>query len=320
MESAQDSPTARALRTLELLQRRPGSTADDLAANLGVSDRAARRYVAILREAGIVVDSVRGPGGGYRLGPSLRPPPLVFTAAETIGLVMAVLDGQHAAADPEDPVGRAVGKLIAALPANVARPAAVLRAHAVAAPARWRPRPHPDVTSRLVEAIAAQRRVHLSYRPSSGRAFEVDADPWAVVVRGGVWYLLCHVIDRDAVRSYRVDRIEGVRQLNVEAVIPDDLDPVAALERHLGLGWPYLVHVEFDAPLADVAPYLSGPMGRARELDGGARCELVGTTNQPDGYAGERLAGIPFPCRVIGGPELRAAVAALGARLSAAAV
>ena len=63
--TADDSPTARALHTLELLQDAPGLTADRLAARLGVSERAARRYVGILREAGIPVESVRGPYGGY---------------------------------------------------------------------------------------------------------------------------------------------------------------------------------------------------------------------------------------------------------------
>ena len=46
------SPTARALLALELLQGSPGITADRLADKLGVSERAARRYVGILREAG----------------------------------------------------------------------------------------------------------------------------------------------------------------------------------------------------------------------------------------------------------------------------
>jgi DNA-binding IscR family transcriptional regulator len=39
----------------------PGITADRLAHKLGVSERAARRYVGILREAGIPIESVRGP-------------------------------------------------------------------------------------------------------------------------------------------------------------------------------------------------------------------------------------------------------------------
>lgn len=89
------SPTARALRALEILQSRTaGVTADELAASLGVTERAARRYVGILREAGIPVHSTRGPHGGYRLGRGTRLPPVLFTQSEALGLVMAVLDGQ----------------------------------------------------------------------------------------------------------------------------------------------------------------------------------------------------------------------------------
>ena len=62
------SPTSRALLAFELVQGSPGITADRLADKLGVSERAARRYVGVLREAGIPIESVRGPYGGYRLG------------------------------------------------------------------------------------------------------------------------------------------------------------------------------------------------------------------------------------------------------------
>jgi predicted DNA-binding transcriptional regulator YafY len=46
---ADASPTGRALRALELMQAQPGITAAQLAAQLGVTERPARRYVAILR-------------------------------------------------------------------------------------------------------------------------------------------------------------------------------------------------------------------------------------------------------------------------------
>src|SRR6187401_1240253 len=122
-----ESPTARALLALELMQSSPGITADRLGDKLGVSERAARRYVGILREAGIPIDSVRGPYGGYRAGRGLRLPPMVFSATEALGLVMAALDGHHAASDPSDPVGSALGKLIRALPEPVAAHAETVR-------------------------------------------------------------------------------------------------------------------------------------------------------------------------------------------------
>ena len=85
--------TVAALLALELLQSRPGITAEQLGERLGVTERAARRYVGILREAGIPVESTRGPYGGYRVGRGLRLPPLMFSASEALALVMAVLDG-----------------------------------------------------------------------------------------------------------------------------------------------------------------------------------------------------------------------------------
>ena len=115
------SPTGRALRALDLLQAQPGITGGQLAAQLDVTERAARRYITILREAGIPVESTRGPYGGYRVGRGIRLPPLVFTATEALGLVMAVLDGSHAASDADDPVGAALGKIIRVLPENVGR-------------------------------------------------------------------------------------------------------------------------------------------------------------------------------------------------------
>src|SRR3954468_23116876 len=117
--STESSPTSRALLALEALQDSPGITAERLGRRLGVTSRAARRYVEILREADIPVESVRGPEGGYRLGRGVRPPPLRFGPDEALGLVMAALDGQHDAADAEGPVGRALGKLLAALPRSV---------------------------------------------------------------------------------------------------------------------------------------------------------------------------------------------------------
>ena len=104
------------------------------------------------REAGIPVESVRGPYGGYRLGRGLRLPPLVFSAAEALGLVMAVLDGRHAAAESEDPIGSGLGKIIRALPVSVGRQAATMQEHVRAVPDRWS-RPDSAITSALVEAV-----------------------------------------------------------------------------------------------------------------------------------------------------------------------
>jgi hypothetical protein len=65
-----------------------------------------------------------------------------------------------------------------------------------------------------------------------------------------------------------------------------------------------------------VRPWIRPTLGDLRELPDG-RCELVGSTSNAEAYAGEWLAGVPFSFTVVGGEELRAAVAVVAARLTA---
>jgi predicted DNA-binding transcriptional regulator YafY len=311
------SPTARALLALELIQGSPGITADRLAGKLGVTDRAARRYVGILREAGIPVESARGPYGGYRIGRGLRLPPLVFSATEALGLVMAVLDGHHDAGDPASLVGGALGKIMRALPAPVAAQAEAVRRATAPAPDRAAARPDPETTTALVQACSERRRVRLGYRSEAGTEWVSEVDPWAVVVRHGRWYLLCHSRTANARRAYRIDRARGVEVLGATFTPPAGLDPVAMLEDHLAAGWEYAAEVLIDAPAAAVAGCLPRALG-ALTPDGDQACRLTGSTSNPAWYA-EQLAAIRAPFRIVGCPELRAAARDLGNRLAAAA-
>jgi predicted DNA-binding transcriptional regulator YafY len=310
------SPTARALLTLQLVQGSPGITADRLAGKLGVSERAARRYVGILREAGIPIDSLRGPYGGYRLGRGVRLPPLMFSAAEALGLVMAVLDGHHDASDPTDPVGAALGKLMQALPEPVAAQAEAIRRTTAPAPDRAAARPDPGTTTALVQACSDHRRVRLGYRSEAGSEWVTEVDPWAVVVRHGRWYLLCRSHTADARRAYRIDRVRAVEMLDDTFRPPADLDPVATLEEHLAVGWEYDAEVVIDASFDTVARCLPRAVGRLEPLDAGTS-RLVGSTSNPVWYA-EQLAAIPASYRIVGCPELQQAARVLGERLLAA--
>jgi len=311
------SPTARALLALELVQGSPGITADRLADKLGVSERAARRYVGILREAGIPIDSVRGPYGGYRVGRGLRLPPLMFSASEALGLVMAVLDGHHDAGDPTDPVGSALGKIVRALPEPVAAQAEAVRRATAPAPDRAAVRPDPATTTTLVQACSNRRRVRVDYRSEAGSEWVVEVDPWAVVVRHGRWYLLCRTHPKGARRAYRVDRVRGVEVLDDTFSPPADLDPVAMLEENLAAGWEYDVEIVVDAPVEVVGRCVPRTLGRLEPLDA-ETSRLVGSTSNPWWYA-EQLAAVPASYRIVGGPELRGAARAVGRRMLAAA-
>ena len=310
------SPTARALLALELIQSSPGITAERLADKLGVSERAARRYVGILREAEIPIESTRGPYGGYRVGRGLRLPPLVFSATEALGLVMAVLDGHHEAGDPADPVGSALGKIVRALPESVAAQAEAVRRTTAPAPDRAAVRPDSGTTTALVQACSQHRLVRLDYRSEAGSEWVAQVEPWAVVVRHGRWYLLCRVPAKDTLRAYRVDRVRGVELLEDTFTPPPDLDAVAKLEDHLAVGWEYAAEVVIDAPFDVVARCVPRALGKLEAVDD-QTSRLTGTTGNPYWYA-ERLAVLPAPFRVVGGVELRETTRVLGERLLAA--
>jgi predicted DNA-binding transcriptional regulator YafY len=317
------SPTARALLALEAIQNTPGITAQRLGDRLGVTERAARRYVAILREAGLPVESVSGPYGGYQVGRGMRLPPLTFSAAEAAGLVMAVLEGHRAATDPADLVGGALAKIIQVLPARVS--ALVRPIRDVSAPAGASgdaARVSPELTTALFEACAAGRRLRLAYRLSGGSGDpverEMDVDPWAVILRHSRWYLLCWSHTRDARRVLRVDRIAAAAALVETFTPPAGLDPLRVLEEHLSQGWKFPVDVLIDAPPAEVAWWLPRSLGSLSPVGDGTRTRLLASTEDPEWYAG-RLAVLPYALQVRDSPPLRDALAELGRRLLAAA-
>jgi predicted DNA-binding transcriptional regulator YafY len=307
------SPAARAHLVLEHIQNAPGITADRLADRMGLTDRAVRRHVGTLRQAGIPVESTRGRYGGYRIGRGMRLAPLMFTPTEALGLVMAVLEGHPAGED--EPVGQALGKIVRALPEPLARPADAVRR----VPARgWQVVvPDVEITAQLVQASDAQRRVRLRYAIDEDREWEVELDPWAVVVRHRRWYLLGWAHGKDARRILRVDRVRRVEVLPEEFHAPPDLDALAAVEEQLSMGWKYDVEVVIEAPLEDCRHWLPRSFGRLEAI-GDTTTRLVATTDEPEWYAAQ-LGNLPMSFHLVGSPEVREAMRILGRRFLEAA-
>ncbi len=304
------SPTARTLMVLELIQNSPGITADQLGDKLGVSERAARRYVAILREADIPIESVRGPYGGYRVGRGLRLAPLMFSATEALGLVMAVLEGPRGA---DDPVENALGKIIRVLPEPIARSTDAIRRVSARGPDPGARTPDPEITAALVSHSTACRRIVIHYRRHYGEEWPMDVDPWAVVVRRGRWYLLCWSHTKNSQRVLRVDRVTKVEPQSAEFIPPADLDPLAAVEEHLAMGWKYPIEVVIDAPRDEVARCISRSMGRLESIDE-THTRLLASTDEPYWYASQ-LTSLPWPYRILQSPELKTAARNLAQRL-----
>jgi predicted DNA-binding transcriptional regulator YafY len=271
---------------------------------LGVTERAARRYVEMLREAGIRIDARTGPYGGYRLGRGLRLPPLTFSAAEALALVMAVLDGHHDVTDPTDAVSTALAKIMRSLPESVAHSAEAVRRAASAAPDRAAARPEPQITTALIEAVETCRVTRIDYQTEGGSRALIDVEPWAVVVRHGRWYLLCRSVRADATRAYRVDRVVRVEGLPGHFVPPPQVDPVRSLEQHLASGWDYEANVVIFAALDELGRQVPPALGHLERIDD-ATTRLRGTTSNPRWYAEQLVVGLRAPFHIAGGDEVR---------------
>lgn len=310
------SPTARALLALEAIQNRPGLTGDELAARLGVSDRAARRYVGILREAGMPVDSVSGRYGGYSVGRGARVPPLMFSTDEALGLVMALLRGWHGSIESDHPAATALGKILRVLPGSAAAPAEALRRVVAQNPSDAAATPDATLTAELAHACETHHRLQLVYRSRPGSEAEMVVDPWAVVVRHGRWYLLCSSLTAGARRVLRIDRIASVTAIEGGVAPPAGLDPVEELEEHLAQGWTHQVEVRIAAPMHRVAPCIPRALGRLTSC-GDEACVLRGSTDDPEWYA-TQLALVPAPFTLVGSDAVQAELHTLADRLLAA--
>jgi len=309
----ESNPTVRALRCLELLQSHPGITADRLGGLLGVCERAARRYVAILRAAGVPIEATRGRYGGYHVGHGLRLRPLMFTGPEALSLVMAVLGGGHAADAADDPVQTALGKIIRVLPEPMAGPVEAIRGVSARRRPAGQATPNPETTARLVQACQTHQRVCVQYHSTWSSSRPMEIDPWAVVVRYGRWYLLGWSHTANARRVLRVDRITSIEPRTDSFEPPADLDPIHDIDAHLSQAWPHRVVVDIDAPLEEARCWVPHQLGVLEPLTDD-RTRLVGSTADLEWYAGH-LTALNAAYTIIEPPALADTARRLGERL-----
>ena len=84
-----------------------------------------------------------------------------------------------------------------------------------------------SVAAQLREALAAGRRVHLSYYvPGRDEATERDVDPMRLLVVEGRTYLEGWCRRAEGVRVFRLDRVLAAKVLEVAAEVPREAEPV----------------------------------------------------------------------------------------------
>lgn len=208
------------MAALLFLQARGRVTAAELAAELEISERTARRDLEALAMAGIPVYSQPGRGGGWSLLGGARTDLSGLTAAEARTLFLVA--GPSASATPQ--VKAALRKLVRALPEPFRAEAEAAASAVVLDPRTWdrpsvTPPPYLDV---LQQAVVDGVQVRLRYAGRDRPESERIAHPLGLVSKASVWYL---VAGTDAgLRTFRLSRVRSVALTDDPVERPEGFD------------------------------------------------------------------------------------------------
>jgi predicted DNA-binding transcriptional regulator YafY len=308
----------RLVAVLLLLQQRQQVTAAQVAEELEISERTARRDLEALGIAGLPVYSVPGRHGGWRLAGGGRTDLSGLSAAEAQALFMVA--GPAAAATPE--LRAALRKLVRALPEPFRDAAERAGASVVIDQRDWGQRTSdprtPPLLDAVRDAVVHRQQVVIGYTSRTGEVTTRAVEPLGLAAKGGRWYL---VADTEAgLRTFRVDRLADVACTGRPATVPPgfDLSQAWALiaDRVEELRRPVVVEALVREDALRIVWFVLGDRLRvgARRNDG--RVEVVVRGSHPREVASE-LAGFGKWLEVVGPLEVRQELGRLGGELSA---
>jgi predicted DNA-binding transcriptional regulator YafY len=207
----------RLVAILMLLQTRGQVTAAEVAAELEVSERTARRDLDSLGVAGLPVYSMQGRNGGWRLAGGGRTDLSGLTSAEAQALFL--LAGPRATT-PE--LRAALRKLVRALPEPFRERAEAASAAVVHDATGWSgtgvERPTPVHLDAVQSAVIAGRQIVLGYVARAGQPTTRTVHPLGLATKGGSWYLVAET--EAGRRTFRIDRIQSVEVTDDAVVRP----------------------------------------------------------------------------------------------------
>ena len=206
-------PTGRALALLSLLQSHRFWSGSELSERLGVSGRTLRRDVDRLRTLGYPVEATAGVDGGYRLAAGAHLPPLVLDDDEAVAIAVGLRAAAVASvAGIEESSVRALLKLEPLLPSRVRRRVGAV--HGSVQLLRWDgggPTVDAEDLATLAQACRDREQARFDYEDREGERSERLVEPHQLVSAGRRWYLVAWDLRRADWRTFRVDRLGGLR-------------------------------------------------------------------------------------------------------------
>jgi predicted DNA-binding transcriptional regulator YafY len=209
----------RLVSLLLLLQMRGQLTALELAGHFDVSVRTIHRDVESLAAAGVPVEAVRGPAGGYRLAGGYRTKLTGLTADEAEALFVAPAPAAELGLGGV--LANARLKVLAALPAELQERAGRAGRYFHLDTRRWF-RTEDTVPHLPTIAAATWQGRRLATRYRERRVVQRTLDPFGLVLKGGAWYLVAR--RSVGMRVYRVSRFASVRMREDAFERPEDFD------------------------------------------------------------------------------------------------
>src|SRR5262245_34877205 len=305
-------PASRLLAFLELLQDRRVVDGPTAAAELGVSERTVRRYVVALDELGIAVDGQPGVGGGYRLRPGTRLPPLMLSDGEAAAVVFGLVIAEQLGLGGSE---GALTKVTRVLPDRLTRRVARLRDEL-----RLSGEPDPTPTSSetlllVAEAVRRRRTLQIGYERGDGTPSAREIEPLGLVARRARWYVPARDHATDELRTFRADRITEAEIGGPAAPAEPGFDAVAHVVHMLArvpAAWE--IEVRLVAPLHEIAARLPPTLAELSADGSGTRLEMHADSLE---WAAGVLAGLRADFHVVRPKELEEQVARLASRLAA---
>ncbi|MFD7155384.1 helix-turn-helix transcriptional regulator [Kribbella sp. NPDC059898] len=298
----------RLLRLLSLLHSRPHWDGAELAARLEITPRTVRRDVARLRSLGYPIDAEAGIGGGYRLGPGGRLPPLLLEDAEAVAIAVGLrVATTTTVSGVEEAAVSALAKLHQVLPVRLREQVDAIGAHTTQLPQGELPAVDGGVLVTIAAGCRRTEGIRFGYRTHDGTESERSVEPLQIVHTGKRWYLVARDRDRQAWRTFRVDRITHPELTGSTYRFDDPPDPAALVAEGTGVApWDLVARLRVQAPAETVARFIPPAQGVVEALDA-TSCEVRFAANDL-GPLVAQVTRIYWPFEILEPPELRDAV------------
>jgi predicted DNA-binding transcriptional regulator YafY len=266
-------PIMRVLTVLEILEARDHVTGAELARRLEVDLRTVQRYIVRLKDLHIPIDSSPGVGGAYRLRPGYRLPPLLLTNEEAFALSLGLRALRQIGLSAFAPATEgALAKLGRVLPESLRDSIRTVEEVVAIEPGPWVVSTSVESVIGAASAIRTGNRIRFSYQTHQGGDSQREIEPCAVLHTDGRWYLIGFCLLRQAMRTFRLDRVSNLHIAAATFTPATGFDARAYLhERMPFIQSQFQIDVWIDMPMPQAA-CIFGPMRVLAEAEqGGTR-------------------------------------------------